>query len=345
MKNAIILMTALLPTTGHSDLINFAKMLPDTKVHVLVNDRTFEPIPGTLRVKALKEEVFDSFTNNVVIKNSTNDHAPQNPSDMINGFWRWWKEEINRNFPEVIHWDYVVASEPYGINVAHSLNAEFIPYDISRSHNKTKGSIVRDDIWKEWNSVLPVIRRNFLYKAVLFGQESVGKTTISSEISKSMNIPWVVEYARPYLEEVGEDLSMQKMSNIHAGQKALQEILSYKATHPALVFDTDLFSTIGYYRIMKQSAPPELIKDALNFKADMYYILPDNIPLVKDPLRYGGEKRESSQSFWIELLEEFSQKYIIVPEGSIEEKKEWISQNIILRFKEKTENIRNFLRD
>lgn len=345
MKNAIVLMTALLPTTGHSDLINFAKMLPDTKVHVLVNDRTFEPIPGTLRVEALKEEVLGLYTNNVIIKNSTNDNAPQNPSDMINGFWEWWKEEINRNFSEVKQWDYVVASESYGENVARSLNAEFIPYDISRFHNNTKGAVVRENIWTEWNSILPVIRRNLLCKAVLFGQESIGKTTISSEISRSMNVPWVVEYARPYLEEVGEDLSMQKMKNIHAGQKALQEMLSYKASYPALIFDTDLFSTVGYYRIMGKSAPSELIKDALNFEADIYYILPDNIPLVKDPLRYGGDKRESSKEFWIELLEEFSQDYVIVPEGSIEAKKDWISQDLLLRFDKKTENIRNFLRD
>lgn len=343
MKNAIILMTALLPTTGHSDLINFAKNLPNTKVHVLVNDRTFEPLPGGIRVEALKK----SFLNNenVIIKYSTNDNAPQSPSDMQNGFWEWWKNEINKNFPNVKEWDYVVASESYGKNVARSLQADFIPYDISRFHNNIKGSVVREDIWNNWNSILSVIRRELLFKAVMFGQESVGKTTLSAEVSKNLQVPWVVEYARPYLEEVGEELSMAKMQNIHHGQKALQDFFYDKASHPTLIFDTDLFSTIGYYRIMNEKVPERLVKHALSLKADMYYLLPDNIPLIKDPLRYGGDKRESSFGFWVNLLEEFDQKYCIVPYGSVEEKNKWISEDIKKGFQNKTALIRNFVRD
>jgi len=343
MKNTIILMTALLPTTGHADLINFAKNFADTQVHVLVNSRTFEPLEGYLRVEALKEYSIKSF-DNVQIKYSTNDDAPQNPSDMKVGFWEWWRNEINKNFPNVEKWDYVVASESYGKSVAESLEADFIPYDISRFHNKTKSTSVREDIWNNWDNILPLIQRKLLFKAVMFGQESVGKTTLSCEVSSILNIPWIVEYARPYLEEVGAELSMKKMNHIHLGQNSLQNLFSYKASHPALVFDTDLFSTIGYYRIMNEPVPEQLVKDALNFEADVYYLLPDNIPLVKDPLRYGGNKRESSLKFWIDLLEEFNQEYILVPPGSVDKKSHWISKDIKMRFEAKTFSLRNFAR-
>lgn len=345
MKNAIILMTALVPTTGHSDLIEFAQHLPNTKVHVLVNSRSFEPLDGGLRVEALQNAVFNKDLNNVVICESLNDTAPQNPEDMLEGFWEWWKNEINTNFPEVKQWDYVVASEHYGKNIADILGAEFIPYDIERVHNNTKGTFVRQNIWENWINILPVVRREFQYRAVLFGQESVGKTTLSKSVSESLGVPWLVEYARPYLHEVGEDLSMQKMSNIHAGQKSLQEMFFTKASAPAIILDTDLFSTVGYYRIMGEKVPEELINDALRLNADMYFVLPDDIPLVKDPQRYGGDKRESDTQFWIDLLEEFDQPYTIVPSGSVEEKTAWIADCIRNGAEAKTKSVREFVRE
>lgn len=345
MKNAIILMTALVPTTGHSDLIEFAQHLPNTKVHVLINSRSFEPLDGELRVEALEDAVFDKKLNNVVIRGSLNDTAPQNPEDMSEGFWEWWKNEINTNFPEVKQWDYVVASEHYGKNIADILEAEFIPYDIERVHNNTKSTLVRQNIWENWMNILPVVRREFQYRIVLFGQESVGKTTLSKSVSESLGVPWLVEYARPYLHEVGEDLSMQKMSNIHAGQKSLQEMFFTKASTPAIVLDTDLFSTVGYYRIMGEKVPEELINDALRLSADMYFVLPDDIPLVKDPQRYGGDKRESDTQFWIDLLEEFDQPYTIVSSGSVEEKTAWIADCIRNGVEAKTKSVREFVRE
>lgn len=339
-KHAIILMTALLPTTGHTDLIEFAKNIPDTTVHVLINGRAFEPLSGKLRHQAIVE----FFHNNVDVRLSMRDNAPQNPEEMKTGFWDWWKDEINSNFPEVSQWDYVVASETYGENVATILNAQFIPYDIERFNNNVKSSPVRYDLWNEWSQVLPVARENLMFKAVMFGQESVGKTTLSRAVAETLDCRWIPEWARPYLETVGEELSLQKMENIHHGQAALQKTFFEKATSPALILDTDLFSTIGYYRIMGAEVPERLINDALTLSSNIYYILPDNIPLVKDPLRYGGDRRESSMAFWINLLEEFHQNYSIVPLANIEDKTNWISDDIRIKFSERTKSLKTFQR-
>lgn len=339
-KHAIILMTALLPTTGHTDIIEFAKNLPNTTVHVLINGRTFEPLSGELR----RDSIFKFFHNDLDIQLSIKDDAPQNPGDMKEGFWNWWKNEINQNFPEVHNWDYVVASESYGENVAKSLNAQFIPYDIERFNNNAKGTSVRLDIWNEWESILPYVREKLMFKAAMFGQESVGKTTLSKIVAENLNSRWIVEWARPYLETVGEDLSLQKMSNIHHGQAALQKTFFKRASTPALILDTDLFSTIGYYRIMREEIHSSLIEDAKRLSSNIYYILPDDIPLVKDPLRYGGDKRESNMGFWIELLEEFGQEYVIVPSGSISEKSAWISADIKNQFEQQIHQLKSFNR-
>ncbi|MCL1837792.1 MAG: hypothetical protein FWG47_00530 [Propionibacteriaceae bacterium] len=55
MLNVIVLMTALLPTTGHADLIKFAANLPGTEVWVLINTRSFEPIGHDERLNAFRE--------------------------------------------------------------------------------------------------------------------------------------------------------------------------------------------------------------------------------------------------------------------------------------------------
>lgn len=339
-------MTALLPTTGHADLIKFAASLPDSRVYVLISGRSFEPLSSLHRW----QDIHDHFKNfpNVFIQHSVKDAAPQNPEDMPDGFWEWWRNEINGVFPEAAgHWKYVVASEPYGQQVAESLNARFMPYDIARDLNPARGSDARRDPWAQWENILPETRARFMLKATMFGQESVGKTTISRLVSEQLGVNWIPEYARPYLETVGEEVTTVAMENIHSGQAALQRMSFTKATHPALILDTDLFSTVGYYEIMKIAEVPEdCINDAIRLASDVYYILPDDIPFEEDILRYGGDHRESNRELWIDLLNKFGQAYEIVPTGlTLDEKVQWIAADIRKRFDQKFEGLKSFQRE
>lgn len=339
-------MTALLPTTGHADLIKFAASLPDSRVHVLISGRTFEPLSSLYRWQDLHDH-FKGYLN-VNIQHSVRDAAPQNPEDMPDGFWRWWRDEINEVFPEAGgHWKYVVASEPYGQQVADSLDARFMPYDIARQLNPSRGTDTRSDPWMYWDNILPETRSRFLMKATMFGQESVGKTTMSRLVSAELGVNWIPEYARPYLETVGEEVTLEAMENIHAGQAALQSSSFMRAAHPALILDTDLFSTVGYYEIMEVADVPEdCINDALRLASDIYYVLPDDIPFEPDILRYGGDHRESETSFWIDLLKKFGQTYEIVPAGlSQDHKVKWIAADIRKRFDQNFESLKNFQRE
>lgn len=346
MKNTIVLMTALLPTTGHADLIKFAASIPDSRVFVLISGRTFEPLPSLFRWQDLHDH-FKSFTN-VFIQHSVRDNAPQNPEDMPEGFWEWWQDEINHVFPEAAkNWEYVVASEPYGQQVADSLGARFMPYDLDRVLNPARGTDTRNDPWLHWDDILPETKARLLLKATLFGQESVGKTTLSRLVSKELGVNWIPEYARPYLETVGEEVTVTAMENIHAGQAALQKLAFDKAERPALILDTDLFSTVGYYEIMNVAEVPKAcITDAIRYSSDVYYVLPDDIPFEEDILRYGGDHRESERNFWIDLLERYRQTYEIVPEGlTLNAKVKWIAADIRKRFDHNFEGLKNFQRE
>jgi HTH-type transcriptional repressor of NAD biosynthesis genes len=343
VNNVIILMTALVPTTGHADLIRFASHIPDSRVHVLVNGRSFEPVDTELRVNALAEHFATSP--NVLVRGLVVDDAPQNPEDMPEGFWAWWREEICSNFPEVQRWDTVVASEPYGQQVADVLGAQFLPYDIPRALNPVKGTTVRTDVLANWDQVIVEMRRHFHFNAVLFGQESVGKTTVSRQVAQRVGGTWLPEYARPYLEEVGEELSLVKMQGVHRGQAALQSMTRHTAATAFAVYDTDLFSTVGYYRLMGAPVPQECLDAAVSTASEVYYVMPDDIPLVPDPLRYGDGVRESETVFWTDILEEFGCQYVLVPSGSVEDKTQFIAADMKARFHQRMAAVTGFQRD
>ena len=344
MKNALVLMTALVPTTGHADLLRFAASLPQTDVFALISGRSFEPTSARDRASSLAQNLADY--DNITFSVSNEDHAPQYPDVAPNQFWDWWVKEVNTNFPYLNgRWDYVVASEEYGQPMADALGAQFIPYDINRELNPVQGTEVRVNLEKNWNDIIPEFRKNLQVSAVFFGQESVGKTTISKMVADRLNGVWYPEYARPYLEQVGAELSEQKMLNITAGQAAMQKISRKASPSPFVCLDTDLFSTVGYYEIWKHDVPKELVTLALDNKSDVYYVLPDDVPFEKDILRYGGDKRESTTEFWHSLLWRYVGASVRVPKGTAEEKASWIAADIRTRFYQKNRKIPAFRRE
>lgn len=341
--NTVALMTALVPTTGHRDLVRWAAHFPSNQVHVLVSSRSFEPIGGGVRVAALSAAL--SGLPNVTIRLHEDDGAPQNPPDHP-AFWDWWSAAINAHFPEAMgEWDYVVASEAYGLQVAENLGASFMPFDIERSLNFSRGSAVREDPFANWSAMLPLLRQEFQMKATLFGQESVGKTTMSKLVAKELPATWLPEWARPYLETVGPALDAQVMGRIHVGQSALQEVTFKAAEKPFAVLDTDLFSTVGYYSIGAYPRPKALEEDALRLASDLYFLLPDDVPFEEDLLRYGGAVRESSYGFWKTILERYGLPFVEVPPGPLEEKLSFMVEECKRAFEVRWSAVRAFQRE
>lgn len=341
--NCIILMTALPPTTGHRDLIEWAARLPDNEVYVLLSSRSFEPIRGSLRKQAIEDSL--SGFPNVTVELHESDEAPQNPEDH-SLFWEWWRDTINHHFPKVKgDWSYVAASEDYGSQVAESLGASFMPYDPPRTLNSTKATITRSNPFAHWEKFLPLIQRQYQKRIVVFGQESVGKTTLSKRLSKALPSTWLPEWARPYLETVGPELSPEVMERIYKGQASLQEMTFARAVKPFAVLDTDLYSTIGYYAIGGYPLVKGLEEKASELASDLYLLLPDDGPFVEDQLRYGGDKRESSYNFWKDLLERYHLPYQEVPRGPWKEKRLFMEAASRELFEESWRPVRTFVRD
>lgn len=345
MRNGLILMTALPPTMGHKYLIDFAveyiSSLPDGGyVCVLLNSRECEPIPGNVRFQALLDHYSDDKRRRLVFYHYDKD-VPQNPSEHPD-FWNFWKDlirEVTTNEPG----DIVFASELYGIDLAKVLECEFIPANIYREVVQVTGTKVRKAPWPHFDLILPEMQPYFQMTVTVFGAESCGKTTLSKRLAHALEGQWVPEWAREYLETCGEEVTAQKMRNITHAQHASQ-VLARKKGKPVIVQDTDLLSTIGYYRIMGIKPCAEIDRLARETKSDFYLMMNDRIPFEPDPLRYGGDRRESDMKFWIDILEEYGCNYYVVHETEPNAQLAEAQRQVANRYEERFRTLRDFVR-
>lgn len=303
MKHGLIFMTALLPTVGHQHLISFAANFVD-QVHVIISTRSSEPTTFMQRVNGLHTEP------NVSFYHHNDDNAPQNPSSEDDkAFWKYWSDTVERLVAENI--DYVFASEPYGQQVADSIHAEFIPVDIARDIQPVRGTEVRRHLFELQEDIAADFKQYLKLNVVLFGPESCGKTTLARRLSKYFYGTFVPEWARPYLETVGANVTEHKMEMITNGQYASERAAEQIDT--LIKFkDTDLLTTLGFYRYNGITQPSQLQWMLAEYPNDLYIVMNENIKFTPDQLRYGVDKRETSTQFWIDLLDEYNRTYYVI---------------------------------
>lgn len=301
----VTLMTALLPTKGHGAMLNFMEELAKstgTETRAILCSRSFEPISGFTRAMAFDTDVYLHM----------DDNAPQNPTTEDDwNYWRWVVESFTGSDGATVF----VSSEPYGKKMAEVLGAQFFPFDINRSLFDMKGTDVRQNIFTRFDDIMPKMQQTLQRHVTIFGQESVGKTTHAKELARCFKTSWTHEFARPYLEFSDPTVTPLHMDNIVHGQYALQNV-SKTVEKPIIFHDTDLLSTIGYYRICGIPMSDYVIEKFRETQSDLYLVLPDNIPFEPDILRYGGDRRESSLSFWTNLLDEFECSYYVLQKAN-----------------------------
>lgn len=320
--SAFVLMTALPPTYGHLDLIQFAGSLDVERVVVLLNTDPREPLIRD-RYNALRAacaKLGPEFR--VVWQNEEVQQEPTGPDDQA--FWDDWSRNLRRyGFKPG---DTIVASEAYGVRLAAELNGRFMVYDRDRWVRYTKGTRVREDHIVGWDQMIPEFRRRIQKKVTIFGAESTGKTTLTTALTEEFNrvkVPTtkLFEWARPYLEMTGPEVTVQGMHDIWEGQYALQLSTYQNALSPLVIQDTDLYTTIGFWEDWDpESVPNDIFFDAAETKSDLYLITQSNIPFEHDILRYGGDERQTNDKFWLDICEKYGLNYVVLEEQSLDDR-------------------------
>jgi nicotinamide riboside kinase len=277
--------------------------MPDgIPLYVIISTQSREPTTFDERAVAFED------MRGVRLHSHHDNAAPQHPKSVKE--WNYWKQLVETTVAsnKVTHF---FASEPYGKKMADLLGCEFIPVDLKRLSYPVKGSSVRASIPHGLN-IEPKFKRKMNSDLVLFGAESVGKTTLVKNINDMRLAQVYPEWARDYLEQVGSEPTPERLYNIVLGQSALER-QEFSNKFCIRVFDTDLLTTLGYYRLNKIDPPQTLINNinAIRTTPRQYLVLPTDIPFKPDQLRYGGDKRESTTKFWTDLLEEFNRPYTI----------------------------------
>lgn len=329
MRQAYVLMTALPPTYGHLDLIKFAGNLDVDRVVVFLNTQPEEPMVVP-RAKALNSALkalnaIEGETKYAIRwQNETTQQEPIDGDD--DAFWENWVGNLTRyGFQKG---DYIVASEQYGVTLAEHAGGVFMPYDPHRWVRYTKGTVSRTYPFTDgWDDIIPEFRKFLQKKVTIFGAESTGKTTLTESLANDFmwtrhtNVTTLFEWARPYLEMVGPEVTLGRMLSIWEGQYALQKSTYDNALNPLVIQDTDLYTTLGFWENWRPTTVPGgLQPDAELFKSDLYLITKSNIPFEPDPLRYGGNERETPDQYWIDFCEKYDLPYVVLEESSLEDR-------------------------
>ena len=319
MKTGVIFMTALVPTIGHKRAIHFAsKFMKQVggELTVVISSRSFEPSITMDRISYLARE--DYGFKDITFVSHMDDNAPQNCE--TDEEWGYWLRIAGDK-------DYLFGSDSYCKEFAARMGAQWIPIDPYREVVPVQGRTVRENLYEEQDKLLPSWVKGHSVNVVLFGQESVGKTTMSKMLGNYFWTNPLHEWARPYLEMVGPELTKEKMANIASGQIAAETSKSVSLVN---ILDTDILSTYGYYKLLNQKAPEdkwvqeqsvENIKDYIKTydKNRLYVLMSDEgVPFEQDQLRYGDNERETDMKFWEDILQDFGFKYIVATGSFLE---------------------------
>ena len=133
-------------------------------------------------------------------------------------------------------------------------------------------------------------------KAVLFGPESTGKSTLAERLAQHFDTIWVKEYMREYLQRKW-DLKKavcepHDLMVIAGGQIKLENELS-PLSNKILFCDTDLLQLKVYSEAYYNGyCNPLLHKHALKNWYDLYFLTNIDTPWVPDDLRDKPHDRE-----------------------------------------------------
>jgi HTH-type transcriptional regulator, transcriptional repressor of NAD biosynthesis genes len=313
-------MTALPPMKAHGHLIQWARYISD-EVHVLLVIQPNEPY-GEERAQALR--AFSTHHHQVFI------HVIQGPIEEnpeVPGFWEMWRAMLMEYGCRP--GDYVVTSEDWGNKLAEVTGTRFMPYDPERSVHYSRATHAREEYLSSFGNILPEFQPYLRRTVTFFGAESTGKTSLSKHTARTWYAHWIPEWARPFLEHAKNELTIQSMTEIWRGQYGLQKQVQTFRDRSFIIQDTDLMTTLGYWQFWDPaSVPAGLEYDAVSMQSDLYIVTQSNIPFEVDPLRYGGDKRESTDQYWIDLCEKYHLNYVVLKSSDFDERTAEVFQHM-----------------
>ncbi|WP_018151082.1 AAA family ATPase [Leeia oryzae] len=140
---------------------------------------------------------------------------------------------------------------------------------------------------------------------VLFGPESVGKSTLAKQLAVHFQVPYLDEYVRLWFDVFHNQCDEQDANTIMLVQQALNQAYAGMTESPWIVCDTNVLSSIMWYTWYFGALPDAGHVMAETQEGVVYLLLDDDLPFVPDHQRKYPDRRE----FGSDHAESWLQKY------------------------------------
>ena len=147
---------------------------------------------------------------------------------------------------------------------------------------------------------------------VATGAESTGKTDLCRFLSEELNIPWVPELSRGYVEQLSRPYTYDDVVEIARLQIAEFEN-AIKGESDIVIFDTDLIITKVWLDVVYGRCPAWIPEAIRSHPATLHLLCLPDIPWMPDSVREnGGPMREKLSEMYRNELETFGLPYVEV---------------------------------
>jgi nicotinamide riboside kinase len=144
------------------------------------------------------------------------------------------------------------------------------------------------------------------------GPEASGKSLLTQELGQKMHCPWVPEYAREYLEELGRPYQKEDILKIGQQQWQLQQNMQQLTMAPYLICDTGFLVLKIWMEFKYNIVDPWIEAQFLRAPVDLYLLCKPDIPWEPDPLREHPDQREELYRLYLEALEKYDKPYVLI---------------------------------
>lgn len=125
-----------------------------------------------------------------------------------------------------------------------------------------------------------------MYKVVIIGPESTGKSSLARSLAAHFNTGWVEEYAREYLLTNEKEYTYKDLYTIAMGQLALESKATADLTDKPLVFiDTDLHVIRVWSEFVFNRCDNRILQHIARRQYNLYLLCDTDLPWEADALR------------------------------------------------------------
>lgn len=142
-----------------------------------------------------------------------------------------------------------------------------------------------------------------MFRIVISGPESTGKTDLSVYLTGRLSIPYIPEYAREYVKKLGRPYRFEDVE--HIARVQWDQFLEYsKGGNPVMIMDTFLVITKIWFREVFGSVPGWIDQALEQADIDLYLLCYPDLKWKADGIRENPGVRR------MELFEIYRQEII-----------------------------------